>query len=45
MMGMELVAETSIFNQLTRLIAREYFINEMNSMEYSPSWEANSLIS
>jgi hypothetical protein len=26
-MGMELVPETSIFNELTRLIAREHFIN------------------
>jgi hypothetical protein len=29
MTGMELVPETSVFNQLTRLIAREYFINNL----------------
>jgi hypothetical protein len=29
MMGTELVPETSIFNELTRLIAQEDFINEV----------------
>jgi hypothetical protein len=33
MMGTELVPETSIFNQLSRLIAREDFINEGKVVE------------
>jgi hypothetical protein len=34
MMGMELVPETSIFNELTRLRAWENFIKTVNSLDF-----------